>query len=760
MALHDTLLISPSDMASLAALPTASLQAGTTTMLKALASLRQATMLGPQAVLATAAPILASLGGCPQAAFIVPSRSSWRVTAGAESGGELSRLVHQLGKDSRDWTGVHPVDSLGLTFIALRPGELALALPVVLDTTSVEASSLQLAAQACEVVLSNAERIHAMEDVVAELSALENVATEILSVREVDQVLLSITRKAITLLEADMSGVFLIEGENLVMRSLMGHRSVETSRLRMKTGQGVAGRVIETGTPCKVDSYLESETITHDFDPLARAENTRSALAAPLKVHGEVIGVLEVWRRRSSLFTDRHVHRLAALANLAAIAIENARLYDHQQESMRKLAKAQDSLARQLHAQKEAGTMQRALIQLVLEGEGLPAIVRTMAAQIGGQVGVFGSDFEPLAVYPRDAATDRMVAKLRRVAQGPSPKAGSLTTVADDDRWITLQPIAAGRDALGWFCLLSEQAPSANVEIAIGEAVLSCALSQLEQRAADQARSEAQDEILWDLLEGSLDHRRAAMARANRLHMDLARPHRVVHALIEEFDEAVKAEGWDTARVERLRRELRGMSQRVLSEHGAGELLSIRGNSLMAVVPCDEPIAVRKLVRALRPEIQRMIPGVNVVWGISAAHENPLDYKTANSEAHIALRAARRMGGDQVGVYDQLGVVRLLLASDEDADLSEFVSEIIGPLIEHDRTHDAVLTTTLRAYFDADCSQQVAAKRLFVHHKTLRYRLDRIEALTSLDLRRHEDRLRADLALKIHEVMEMRDIRL
>src|SRR5207244_1742424 len=160
MALHDTLLMSASDMESLAALPNASLRAGTATMLRALASLRQAALLGPQAVLGTAAPILATLGGCPQAAFIVPSRSSWRV------------------------------------------------------------------------VLSNAERIHAIEEVVAELSALENVATEILSVREVDQVLLSITRKAVTLLEADMSGVFLIEGENLVMRSLMGHRSVETSRLR------------------------------------------------------------------------------------------------------------------------------------------------------------------------------------------------------------------------------------------------------------------------------------------------------------------------------------------------------------------------------------------------------------------------------------------------------------------------------------------------------------------------------------------------
>lgn len=62
---------------------------------------------------------------------------------------------------------------------------------------------------------------------------------------------------------------------------------------------------------------------------------------------------------------------------------------------------------------------------------------------------------------------------------------------------------------------------------------------------------------------------------------------------------------------------------------------------------------------------------------------------------------------------------------------------------------------TLRAYFAADCSQQKAAKGLYVHHKTLRYRLDCIQALTSLDLRRHEHRVRADLALKILDVARL-----
>src|SRR5215470_14765084 len=63
--------------------------------------------------------------------------------------------------------------------------------------------------------------------------------------------------------------------------------------------------------------------------------------------------------------------------------------------------------------------------------------------------------------------------------------------------------------------------------------------------------------------------------------------------------------------------------------------------------------------------------------------------------------------------------------------------------------NDGALLRTLRAFFDADCSQRTAAERLFVHHKTLRYRLGRIQQLTGLDLGRHEDRMRADLALRL-----------
>jgi DNA-binding PucR family transcriptional regulator len=134
-----------------------------------------------------------------------------------------------------------------------------------------------------------------------------------------------------------------------------------------------------------------------------------------------------------------------------------------------------------------------------------------------------------------------------------------------------------------------------------------------------------------------------------------------------------------------------------------------------------------------------------------------MELPNALSEAETALAAARRLGGRNALLYEELGIVRLLLGSGNDPDLQTFIEEVTGPLIAYDRDNDGALIRTLRAFFDADCSQRVAAERLFVHHKTLRYRLERIRQLTGLDLSRHEDRMRADFALRLLQVNQTSD---
>jgi putative methionine-R-sulfoxide reductase with GAF domain len=134
---------------------------------------------------------------------------------------------------------------------------------------------------------------------VREAAALQATAAQILRVRDVEQVLLSINECTLGLLEADICGIFLREDDELVMRGCVGNHMVQTSRLRMRRGQGLAGLVFSTGTPGRVDDYLTDGQISQDFMSLAASEQTLSALAVPMRSHGDLIGVLEVWRRRA-----------------------------------------------------------------------------------------------------------------------------------------------------------------------------------------------------------------------------------------------------------------------------------------------------------------------------------------------------------------------------------------------------------------------------------------------------------------------------
>jgi len=732
--------------------PAASDPAGARALARALGELRRGPPGGRAPLRSGLAGMVAAAAGVETAACVVPAGRGWRLADDALDG--LGARVALLPPESAEWTASRLVPGAGLIFVPVRPGALA----VVLEPAGAAAGRLALldvAAGAAELAVGRAEGARDAGILRSEIAALENVAGEILSVHNLDQVLLSITHRTRHVLDADMSGVLFREGDELVMRCCTGNRSAETARLRMRAGQGLAGRVLATGRPCRVDSYLRADTITHDFNPLAETEGARSALGVPLAARGEVIGVLEVWRRRRSVFSDRHERMLVALASLATMAIENAGLYERQRQHVAELARAHDSLSRQIQVLQQSASLQRSLIQLLLDGEGLPAIARTIAALVGGRAAVFSEALEPLAAYPHDLPVDAVRAELRALGRRAAVGSGTVHLAMPAGRGgLAVQAIRAGPDRLGWFCLLTDEAPGGTgVEIAVGEAALSCALCLLEQQAASLARVQARDEILRDLLEGTNGYRQAALARAKRMHIDLSPPQRVLHCSLDGLEEGARAEGWDGPRLERARRDLAGMAQRLLAGTAGSELFTVRGDAIVALVPGGERPPAERLLASFGEELGRLLPWVRPAWGVSAVHTDPAEYGLAGTEAQIALRAARRMGGERTAFFDELGVVRLLLASDDTDDLARYVNEVIGPLVEQDRRHGTPFTETLLVYFDSNCSQQEAARRLYVHPNTLRYRLGRIAALTGLDLRRHDVRVRTDLALRIHQVI-------
>jgi sugar diacid utilization regulator/putative methionine-R-sulfoxide reductase with GAF domain len=625
---------------------------------------------------------------------------------------------------------------------------VAVAVP---DRHAVSPAGCARLSQACVWLALHRERTSSRDrlgELGKEISVLRAVTDELLSLRDLDQVLLSITDHTLRLLDSDICGVFPRDGEELRMRSCIGNRVVDTARLRMREGQGVAGRVFQTGEPAKVDEYLVDETISDDFMPLAQQEHCQSALAVPLHLPGALIGVLEVWRRRSSVFTDDDVGRLVSLADFATIAIRNARLYDEQASALAALQETRDALEGQVEILRRSAELQRALLTAVLDGSGLAAIARVVAREVDCQVAVYSPDGQRVPECSGSVGCDELPQRLCHAS-----RAGRTELELTDGRkaaaWV--HPVVAEHDQVGAVCLLGCGQTEQVLEMASGQAAMACSLAHLQQRAASKARAEALEQILWDLLQGPPEHRVAARSRAQQMGIALIGAHRVLCGHLNSVEQPGSQS--DTTEGERLRRNVqRGM--RTCTAMPRTTLLSVRGDSVAVLTPMAQGEAARELAGQLSSAIAAVAGELSVTWGISRAHDDPAALPAAFDEAQTALSAAHRLGGQSVFVYEELGILRLLLGSGNDPDLRAFLQEVTGPLLDYDREHGGALLRTLRAFFDANCSQKLAAERLYIHHKTLRYRLEQIKQLTGLDLARHDDRMRADFALRLLQVTD------
>jgi purine catabolism regulator len=111
-------------------------------------------------------------------------------------------------------------------------------------------------------------------------------------------------------------------------------------------------------------------------------------------------------------------------------------------------------------------------------------------------------------------------------------------------------------------------------------------------------------------------------------------------------------------------------------------------------------------------------------------------------------------GGNSVWHYDDLGIYRILCEFDKETELVRYYEDTIAKLEEYDREHKAELVKTLTAYFNNDFSLQKAADELYVHYNTMRYRLERINEITGLDVLNSHDRLNLQVGLKIAQLLK------
>jgi purine catabolism regulator len=124
-------------------------------------------------------------------------------------------------------------------------------------------------------------------------------------------------------------------------------------------------------------------------------------------------------------------------------------------------------------------------------------------------------------------------------------------------------------------------------------------------------------------------------------------------------------------------------------------------------------------------------------------------------EARCALDAQAFANGDapEVASYRDLGAFQLLLSLQDDEALRLYCDSLLGPLELPDGGYGDELIRSLEAFIEHNGQWERAARELFCHRHTLRYRVHRIEELTGRDLGRARDRIEFWLALRGRELV-------
>ncbi|MGE5118208.1 MAG: helix-turn-helix domain-containing protein [Betaproteobacteria bacterium] len=716
----------------------------------ALAAIADASLSGEEAVRSVAASSFAALAGSESARLLERDGEGWRCTDGRT---ELPISVAQALNEAPGWPGVTCLDHIG-TVVPISNGSLA----VLLIGARVPRGSwpaLQVLATGMELALGAAAQSRGKLDALEEIRGLQHVALRILSAGDLDDILFAISQETKRLLSADICGVFLLDGEQMVMRSCVGNLTRNITKIRLLRGQGLAGRVFQTGVHCVVSDYLTSDAVSQEYAELVRTERIRSALGAPLRINHELIGVLEVWRRRRSTFNEADVRRLLALSTLTAIAINNAKLFEIQKVAVEELTLANERLRQQNEAIRRSAAINGEVIQSLLDGGGLASIARIVARYTGAEVSFLTADLQPMGDLSTAPFCEASISHLRRaIDEGRNHQGTSTMTIHIEGRWLSIRAVIAGRDHVGWLCACSPKPPDDMHEITIGQAAMAAALNYLEQRAAAEARAQTLGAVAWDLLEGRSQAREAAISRAKELQIELSGSLRVLHMRVESMAAADRLAD-SVVSDDRRWRSVQEYVERGLGKRGVLRLISARERVLVAVVAAaNETKQLKSILKSIDAEILRSFTGLRTFWGVSGVCSSPSQLHGAHREATATLALVRRLGFPRnVAIHDELGIVSLLLKVRNDADLGRFVGETLGNVFAHDAGRHGVLTKTVRAYLECNCSQNAAARKLFVHEKTVRYRLSQFEALSGLDLGRHEDRMRVDLALGMDAIV-------
>jgi len=180
------------------------------------------------------------------------------------------------------------------------------------------------------IAVENARLHGVVRNKVRELATLFEVGKAITSTLDFERVLEEITKNINRAMNTDACSIMMLDEEQKEM-SIKTATGLTRNHYgqKIKLGEGIAGIAAKTGRPMILLDMPAKKSV-FKFPRSIREEGLKTILSVPLETKGKIIGLINVYLREIYYYKPYEISLLRALSNQAAIAIENARLYEAQ----------------------------------------------------------------------------------------------------------------------------------------------------------------------------------------------------------------------------------------------------------------------------------------------------------------------------------------------------------------------------------------------------------------------------------------------
>lgn len=402
--------------------------------------------------------------------------------------------------------------------------------------------------------------------------------------------------------------------------------------------------------------------------------------------------------------------------------------------------------------------------KLSLEMKGITSVANTLGGLINNPVVIFDSEFRPIA-WCDEKYKDLVIIEenFHELIEKGYPFYGvnvKLSSKSNNSHIMIVDPIQILKEIKGYIGVIEVNGLMRGLNfIALESASTALRLEMMKDLAITEVELKYKGDLIDDLINGRIESIPTAYDRGSIFGWNLKRSFLVTLIKISDYDSYVSNKKL-TEGLHLLMEKIKKTIEKISYYYMTDQILVNKGDNIILLWPVENCKvneaynSIKKFGQDIKEVIANTIGDIDVSVGIGGLAENPKEIAKSYLEALDAVSFGDRIfGKGSITNFEELGIYKLLCRYQNREELVRFVHPALLKLKEYDDDKNNELLDTLEMYLSCNLNAVKTAEELFVHYKTVLYRLNRIKEITKLDIEDRSNMLEIEVGLKVLHII-------